>query len=898
MLNIRYRIGQARFLAWFLFFMLCITQRTLAQDYFFDRYNLGSQKIYDIHQDGSGFVWLGTENGVTRFDGRVFQNFTTRDSLPAGGVFCIHEDHRGRLWFGHLNGGGVSVYDGKGFSKCTFDTISIEGHVTAIVQTGDSLWFATTSNGAILALWPGDSIRNIRARSFQGEAGLSYMVTGAYVMTDGTLIFNMNGALRKLDRRDGIFAGYRMPNMTRYFETSRMLEDSSGDLWFGTFMGGLYRYRMDSDQMVFYDLMAMGMSGNSVTALAEDGEGRIWIGIYSGELALFEDEKMKIINGKNGFRGADKISDIVEDREGNILISDHKSGLSIYKGDAFTTLGSKETMADFNIKAVAADRSGTLWMGTDAGLYRFTPGTDLNPVLFGRERTLGLQKIFAIKETEPGKIWIAYDYSENDSRIVLYNSARKTFEVFDEINNALNSTGQIMALERDSRNNLWIATKNNGVIICDFESGTILNKNSMGGIVGQINALHCDSRGNMWIGAASIGQQTGGIIRYTPGGKDYSDEDFVPVQELRGIIATSIATDGKGSLWIGTGERLISFSAEKFEESYSRDNGLLSDKINLVIPAEDGSVLIGTDNGLNRLFPGSGRIHTYTGRNGFSGIKANDNAVSRGSGGIIWFGTAEGAVRLDLSKLPVNDPVPDPRILGLKVKDKPYPMREGMKLRYGQRWIYFDYYSISLENQDAVKYMVKLEGADTDWRITNQTFMDYSSRPPGKYRFMVKATNSRGIWNNEPASFSFIIRPPFYRTAWFMFIVLALIAVWIVIYIKRREQKLIREKKLLEEKVEERTAEVVQKSMEIEEKNRDITASIRYAERIQRAMLPRENTFKETFVLFMPKDIVSGDFYWMYDNGDWQFIAAADCTGHGVPGAFMSIIGHNSLNKM
>jgi serine phosphatase RsbU (regulator of sigma subunit) len=117
-------------------------------------------------------------------------------------------------------------------------------------------------------------------------------------------------------------------------------------------------------------------------------------------------------------------------------------------------------------------------------------------------------------------------------------------------------------------------------------------------------------------------------------------------------------------------------------------------------------------------------------------------------------------------------------------------------------------------------------------------------------------------------------------------------------YIKIREQKLINEKKILEAKVEERTAEVVQKSMEIEEKNRDITASIRYAERIQRAMLPREDTFHETFILYMPKDIVSGDFYWMYDNGGTQFIAACDCTGHGVPGAFMSIIGHNSLNKV
>jgi len=113
-----------------------------------------------------------------------------------------------------------------------------------------------------------------------------------------------------------------------------------------------------------------------------------------------------------------------------------------------------------------------------------------------------------------------------------------------------------------------------------------------------------------------------------------------------------------------------------------------------------------------------------------------------------------------------------------------------------------------------------------------------------------------------------------------------------------REQSLIKEKIILEEKVRERTAEVVQKSMEIEEKNRDITASIRYAERIQRAMLPREDTFLETFVLFMPKDIVSGDFYWMYDTGDQQFIAVCDCTGHGVPGAFMSIIGHNSLNKV
>jgi serine phosphatase RsbU (regulator of sigma subunit) len=117
-------------------------------------------------------------------------------------------------------------------------------------------------------------------------------------------------------------------------------------------------------------------------------------------------------------------------------------------------------------------------------------------------------------------------------------------------------------------------------------------------------------------------------------------------------------------------------------------------------------------------------------------------------------------------------------------------------------------------------------------------------------------------------------------------------------YISLRERNLRREKVLLEKKVEERTAEVVTKSIELEEKSRDTTASIRYAERIQAAMLPPENFFNDTFVLFMPKDIVSGDFYWMHDSGFKQYIAAVDCTGHGVPGAFMSIIGHNSLNKI
>ena len=161
-----------------------------------------------------------------------------------------------------------------------------------------------------------------------------------------------------------------------------------------------------------------------------------------------------------------------------------------------------------------------------------------------------------------------------------------------------------------------------------------------------------------------------------------------------------------------------------------------------------------------------------------------------------------------------------------------------------RRSILFDYYSICLTNPDVVRYKVKLEGADEDWRLLlTRPGQSIQLLPPGKYTFNVIASNSQGIWNSKPVTFHFIIKPPFYLTWWFILLSLVFIVVIVVMYIKIREQNLIKEKIILEEKVKERTAEVVQKSMEIEEKNRDITASIRYAERIQRAMLPKEDTF-------------------------------------------------------
>jgi serine phosphatase RsbU (regulator of sigma subunit) len=201
-----------------------------------------------------------------------------------------------------------------------------------------------------------------------------------------------------------------------------------------------------------------------------------------------------------------------------------------------------------------------------------------------------------------------------------------------------------------------------------------------------------------------------------------------------------------------------------------------------------------------------------------------------------------------------------------------------------------------------VKYQYKLEGLDDNWSaFTNKTSATYGNLPNGEYTFKVKAKNSGGYWS-APFEYKFTIRPPFWQTWWFRLLVGLLIIGTIWYYIKRREKKLVNEKEKLEKTVLERTAEVVEQKQLIEEKHKEITDSLNYAERIQRSFLATKEILDENlndyFVLFKPKEVVSGDFYWasILNNGNFALVTA-DSTGHGVPGAIMSLLNITSLEK-
>ena len=858
-----------------------------SQTYYFDSYGvnegLAASKVYGLLQGSNDYLWMGIASGVARLGGREIENFSAEEGLATGGVRSLYEDGKGNIWFGHLDGG-LSVFDGRTFSRINRDTGVIRSDITSISEMDGRMWFTTRFDGVVSAEYDQSRKSLVNARKYKGAEGVSDQVSDSYIAPDGYYYSITDVGIKRYNPENDRFEAYRPEGLSSYFNIIVMFEDSSGDRWFGTHMGGLYRMHAGSGEFTIYDLRD-GLTSNWISAITEDSHGRIWVGTWGGGITLFDGEEVRFFDNRNGL-GAMYIQDLMEDHEGNIIIASHNYGAYIFKGDHFVNYDSDNLFSEKSILAVEEDQFERLWFGTNDGVTIYDPDNLFSWHFNSENSDLSDNVRFIVSDRE-GEIHIG----TYGSGMYRYDFSSNRFLKRDDINEILYQGDLIVtALAADKDNNLWIGT-NDGVAFWESDSASGRRFTRLDGLSGLgVTAIEVADDGKVWIGT----ERDQGLTCYTP-----QSGQFRIVDIGYDLEPTTLASSPDGMLWVGTTFGVLGLKNDSVAQHLTQADGLLSNNISLIQPWGNDEIYIGTNLGLNRYNRISGKINTYTRENGFVGIETKRNASVADSRGNIWFGTADGATQLNPALIPEPNNEPLTHIREMLVNLQPGEMTDGMRLSYKDKSVVFNYYSVCLTNPGAVRYRYMLEGADGDWMPeTEHTQAIYPGLQSGRYTFKVKAVNSDGIWNKTPATFSFVIKPPFYFSPYFILPMLILITAGIILYIKMRERQLVAEKLLLEEKVDERTAEVVQKSVEIEEKNRDITASIRYAERIQMAMLPPEDSFRDTFVLFRPKDIVSGDFYWMHDNGDYQFIAAVDCTGHGVPGAFMSIIGFNSLTKI
>lgn len=878
-----------------LFFSILATNLAFSQSFYFDVYGvregLGQSKVYQVYQDKKGIIWLGTANGISSFNGKSFQNFNTSLGIAPNGVRTIHCDSLNRIWFGHI-AGGISIYDGKKFK--TISLGNLENDVTDIEEDENhTIWIATEGKGA-LKISNAYTNETPKIESFTGNANLSDRIYGIVKTTQFGLLFITDVGVKYFDQNKKTFEFVNkiIPKWPEYFNTICILEDSKKQIWVGTHNGGLYKFSKGILDPKIYDIRD-GLAYNWISSIFEDNENNIWIGTWGGGVTKMSANSMQVFNDRNGLPDIE-IRDIIQDYEGNILIGTNKKGLAIFKGDAFTHYTQLEDTKVLQVFAVCKDKKNRQWFGTNNGLKILDPysitSKKISSITVENTNGLNSNDIRFVQNDVHGNLWIGtwgggvstYDIQKSK---MSFNSLLNNFTYQYGV-------GNITALSIDKSNNLFVGTYN-GLIYYEINNDKIDVLTQLNGLAGtDISALYTDKNGVTWVGARAkgISKISGSTIEKVDIGMSFTPTCFKDASD--------------GQLWVGTESMgVLLVKGNKIIKQLSLSNGLQSSMITGIEVAPDGLIYIATIAGLSVYDSKTNKVITYTEKEGFTGIEIKPNAIYNDGIGDLWFGTVAGATRLELKKLTQNQLPPLTQITRFRVNLQDYAMEKEIKLNYKQNSILIDYQAICITNASKVSYKVMLKGADPDWQpVTSQTFANYPSLPPGNYVFMVMAANNQGVWTKSPIELKFSIRPPFWQTWWFYTIVGIILLVSIVTFIKIRERSLRIEKAILEEKVILRTQEIQEKNIELAQKNKDITDSINYARRIQSALMPPEKelikTVPKSFIMYMPKDIVSGDFYWHTVQNGITLVAAADCTGHGVPGAFMSMISISSLNQI
>ena len=537
------------------------------------------------------------------------------------------------------------------------------------------------------------------------------------------------------------------------------------------------------------------------------------------------------------------------------------------------------------------DKSGNLWFGTYGGGVSKYDGNRVDAIEAAMQRG----------ETIPERT--QQDLKKINGKLV------KSFTHFTEKEGLSNNV--VRSILEDKSGNLWFGTYGGGV------------RNYDGNRVEAIEAAM--QRGE------TIPERTLQDLKRENGKLVKSFTHFTEKEGLSNNAVLSMLEDKSGNLWFGSRFGLSELKVKNlklkvenperpFFKNYTYEDGFLGIGVNggkTICEDKNGTIWVAANDRLTAYHPEGELADTVAPNIQLTSIALfNEN--------IKWANLQNSKVKSQNSK-EENIAADTSFTLGNGVSvgnfefdgiTKWYSLPENLSLAYNNNYITFNFIGITQKQSKKVKYQYKLEGIDENWSaITNRTEAPYGNLPQGTYSFKIKAMNSEGYWSNE-FNYTFTIRPPWWKTWWFRSLVIGCLLLVVWLFFRWRTAALRKEKIILEEKVEKRTHELAEKTIVaeanekdaisqrhlVEEKQKEIIDSINYAERIQRSFLATkellDENLKDYFVFFQPKDVVSGDFYWAskLNNGNFVLVTA-DSTGHGVPGAIMSILNISCLEN-
>ncbi len=890
---------------------------------------LSSDAIHCLWQDQRGFLWIGTEDGLNRYDGQTFRVYRHQPdqpgSLPGNFVHQLYETRDGTFWVA-LNKFGFCRYDHHTDTFVGYASQSRYGRIHSFYEDRRGVLWVCTDGG----LWRLDR----RQEAFQlcdlkipgnnevyqvceDREGRFWVSSAAGLLRFDPAAGEAKVILPAVEIEDKRLA-WRIHGVTR----AGWLKVSFGSCVLALFDPAQERCVVQLDtQGKPLDTLPTEVTAKQPRAevlLWEDQT--VWLGRPGGVLQQLDlhsrTYQMFAPSPKRpGALVTSKLDCLWRDRAGVLWLGDAVAGLfrfsptrnrfELYRQHPFD----ENSLSDSYIRGIVEDREGKVWVATQHGglncLDRQTGRVTRYRARPDDSQALRSDEVWAVYEDRRGDLWVGTTYG-----LQRLDRVRGMFQSLP----ALSDKVWVQVIQEDTRGALWVGCADGLYEIspdrrqCRDHTPDIRRASTVRRRI-DMQAIYVSSRdGQIWFGLASR------ALRYDPVQQTYREYRVDTRPEYGDPYVAHFAEDRDGTLWMVTkGAGLCRFDAarETFTHITERD-GLPHNNCYAMFPDADGTFWLSSDAGIVHFDPVRMRFRSYTVADGLQGPEFNRVSAFRNARGELFFGGTNGLNVFQPSNL-VNNPTPPPVVLtGLRVNGVAQPAWEGLTLRltHDRNALDLGYAGLDFHVPEDNRYRCRLEGFDREWRdMGGRREVSYTNLPPGQYRFWVMAANHDGVWGSGKPLLALEIRPPWWQTwpAYIGFVTLG----GLILYggVRWRLRQLVARTRWLEEKVAERTQEVTRKNEELAARNLEIEAqrhemleSLSYARAIQQAMLPSVGTLTaalgEHFVLWKPKDIVSGDFYWLHQQDGEVVLVVADCTGHGVPGAFMSTIGSDLLGKI
>ncbi|MCC6370647.1 MAG: SpoIIE family protein phosphatase [Bacteroidia bacterium] len=831
--------------------------------------------VYSSFQDREGFLWSATTKGLVRFDGQVFHKYNAR--LPEGDfIYSGVDDEKGTLWFGTFAGKILKL--NKKTDSLSFHSDTVVGSIDKIILSTDksSLYFISKGNG--IALLQNNKLAPLPFSQI-------YQVNSSIEIKAGHLLLATPEGLYLADVKQNKFkkikgADFDIVQLQKINGQQRFLMLINGK--------GIVEARLDN--------LLESVSITELPLLSAFKDQGIACFNYNENNNLFyvatRNENLNVVNTFNntiktfGTKEYQAIANsIITDKDNNVWISTAGKGLYRFYKEEFDIIN-----LDCPVFSITRDNAQNTYYGTDNGIeITNREGFHENRITKLNNKTLG--KVTAIY-FDGKNLWVG---TENNGLHVINPANSEPVKIeFSAIENlAINSIAGV-----PNQNLVFVSTNLDGAYI--YDSYKLKNHFSV-----QNSLLHNNVYYSLGCKNKNVYYATHNTaINFSKGDQVYeinlkSDNlvsDFNNFAESKdGLLA--IGTDGDGVYFLKDTSITPMAANSKLDSKYC--NALTYDK--------DGNLWIALRYNLYKYFPHNEQLKKIDlGLD--NSVMFNINSIYTDKNGEIYFGTNKHVIKIKSGT--DEGALPKSYIWQMKMFDTVVPMLPELQLKHRKYDITFEYSSLCLRNSEEIYFRYILEGRDNKWsEPTHSRKAEYFNLDEGEYTFKVMAYNGDGFTSNQVATYSFVIAKPFWKSIWFWLLIVILLATLVYFIVVARTAALVHAKARLEKIVDEKTHDlrlekelVEAKNQIIEEQNKDITSSITYAKRIQEAILPDKNLSdaikSQILIYYKPKDIVSGDFYWIAEKNNRFLFAACDCTGHGVPGAFMSMIGTTLLNKI